>query len=49
MLATDVASCNFVYNGSDLQRNALVQISLVFTRTAESVSLYHEVHVNNTP
>jgi MSHA biogenesis protein MshO len=49
VLATDVASCNFVYNGSDLQRNALVQISLVFTRTAESVSLYHEVHVNNTP
>lgn len=49
VLATDVSSCNFVYNGSDLQRNALVQLALVFTKAAESVSLYHEVHVNNTP
>ena len=50
ILATNVASCNFVYNGSDLQRNALVQLSITFTDSSgESVSLYHEVHVNNTP
>ena len=49
ILATNVASCNFVYNGSDLQRNALVQLSITFTDSGESVSLYHEVHVNNTP
>ena len=49
VLASDVSNCNFVYNGSDLQRNALVQLSMVFTRAGESVSLYHEVHVNNTP
>ena len=51
VLADQVGSCTFVYNGSDLQRNALVQITLRFTDSSsgESVSLYHEVHVDNTP
>jgi MSHA biogenesis protein MshO len=49
VLADKVSSCNFVYNGSDLQRNALVQITLKFTDNSETVSLYHEVHVDNTP
>ncbi len=49
ILASSVGSCNFVYNGSDLQRNALVQLSITFTDSGESVSLYHEVHVDNTP
>ncbi len=50
VLATGVGACNFVYNDSDLQRNALVQLSISLTEgTGESVSLYHEVHVNNTP
>lgn len=49
VLARNVASCNFVYNGSDLQRNALVQMTVKFTDSGETVSLYHEVHVNNTP
>ena len=50
VLADRVASCNFVYNDSDLQRNALVQMTMVLTDSAgESVSLYHEVHVSNTP
>ena len=49
VLADKVSSCNFVYNGSDLQRNALVQITLQFTDNNETVSLYHEVHVDNTP
>lgn len=49
VLATNVAGCNFVYNGSDLQRNGLVQLSVSFTDDAETVSLYHEVNVNNTP
>lgn len=43
------ASCVFVYSGSDLQRNALVQIKLALTSGGETVSLYHEVHVDNTP
>jgi len=42
-------SCTFVYSGSDLQRNALVQIKLQFTDSGETVSLYQEVHVDNTP
>lgn len=48
-LARDVGACNFVYNGSDLQRNALVQLTMQFTSGGESMSLYHEVHVSNTP
>ena len=49
ILATNVGSCNFVYSGSDLQRNALVQLGFTLTDSGESVNLYHEVHVNNTP
>jgi len=50
ILASNVGSCTFVYNGSDLQRNALVQLSITFKDSSgETVSLYHEVHVNNTP
>jgi MSHA biogenesis protein MshO len=49
ILATNVSACTFVYNGSDLQRNALVQMSISITSSNETVSLYHEVHVNNTP
>lgn len=49
ILASRVAACNFVYNGTNLQRNALVQLMMDFTEGGETVSLYHEVHVNNTP
>lgn len=49
VMATHIGSCNFVYNGSDLQRNALVQLNITFTKEGESVSLYHEVHVDNSP
>lgn len=49
ILATNVSNCSFVYNGSDLQRNALVQLTLKFTDGGETVSLYHEVNINNTP
>ena len=50
VLAADVASCSFVYNASDLLRNGLIQMTFVFAdASGESVSLYHEVHVGNTP
>lgn len=49
ILANHVGSCSFIYNGSDLQRNALVHLAITFTSSGESVSLYHEVHVDNTP
>ncbi|PHM19055.1 MAG: general secretion pathway protein GspH [Curvibacter sp. PD_MW3] len=49
MLAKN-ATCTFVYNGSDLQRNGLVQMTLSLTdASGETVSLYHEVHVDNSP
>lgn len=47
IIATE-ATCNFAYSAADI-RNALVQLSLTFTNSGESVSIYHEVHVNNTP
>jgi MSHA biogenesis protein MshO len=49
VLATNVQSCNFVYNGTDLQRNGLVQLSVTFAKDGEAASLYHEVHMDNTP
>lgn len=49
VIATNVFNCNFSYTGSDLQRNALVRMSLQLTDSGETVSLQHEVHVNNTP
>lgn len=42
-------SCNFDYSGSDLQRNALLRMTLQLTDSGETVSLLHEVHVSNTP
>lgn len=47
VIATE-ATCNFAYNAADI-RNALVQLSLTFSNSGESSSIYHEVHVNNTP
>ena len=48
VLAQDVISCTFVYSGSD-PRNALVQMTLKLSNNGETVALYHEAHVNNTP
>lgn len=42
------ATCNFSYDAQDI-RNALVQLQLTFSSAGESVNIYHEVHVNNTP
>jgi len=49
ILASGVSACNFDYSGSDLQRNALISMRIELTNNGESVSLQHEVHVNNTP
>ena len=48
LLARNV-TCNFDYGGSDLQRNALIRMVIQLTDSGETVSLQHEVHVNNTP
>ena len=41
----------FNYAGSDLQRNALVSMSLTMSDSSgtETITLQHEVHVSNTP
>lgn len=49
VLAQHVDSCNFVYNAFELQRNGLVQMTITLTDSGESVRLYHEAHVNNSP
>jgi MSHA biogenesis protein MshO len=49
ILARNVSACNFDYGGSDLQRNALIRMTLQLTDSGETVSLLHEVHVSNTP
>jgi len=45
------ATCTFVYNGSDLQRNGLIQMTLTVSDPAsgEAMRLYHEIHVDNSP
>jgi len=43
------AACTFDYSGSDLQRNALVRMVLQLSDSGETVTLQHEVHVDNTP
>jgi MSHA biogenesis protein MshO len=49
ILATNVDSCNFAHDVSDLQRNAPVQLSVSFTDSGETISPYYEVYVNNWP
>lgn len=48
VLAQDVSSCTFVID-QDQQHNGLVQMTLKISSSGETVSLYHEVHINNTP
>lgn len=50
-LARNVSACNFSYAPDVTQRSGLVSIRLSLTNTVsnETVSLYHEVHVNNVP
>ena len=49
VMANNVSACNFDYSGSDLQRNALISMTLSITDSGETVSLQHEVHVSNAP
>ncbi len=39
----------FIYSGSTLLRNAVIQINFVFERDGESIALNHEAHVVNVP
>ena len=54
MLAQNLSACSFVYTNvananADLRRNGLLQVRLELTKGNETVSLYQEVHVDNTP
>lgn len=48
ILADKISSCGIVYDVAN-QRNGLVAITLGITRGGETISLYHEIHVNNIP
>lgn len=53
ILAENVDSCSLKYeppgSSSGLSMNGILQISLTVTQSGESVKLYHQVHVDNTP
>jgi MSHA biogenesis protein MshO len=44
-----VSACSFSYAPGITERNGLVAIQLSITKNGETVTLYHEVHVNNAP
>jgi MSHA biogenesis protein MshO len=49
VLVGDVTACSFSYLPAVLQRNGLVVLRLTLTRNNESVELFHQVDVLNTP
>lgn len=49
LMARQVEACHFAYSGADALRNALVQLNITMTNQGESVNLYQEIHVSNTP
>jgi MSHA biogenesis protein MshO len=48
LLADKISACSIVYSNVN-QRNGLVTISLTLTSGGDNISLYHEIHVNNSP
>lgn len=48
LLAQNVA-CNFAYEPGVTERSGLVVMRLSINQNSETVSLYHEVHINNVP
>jgi len=49
LIATRVSACAMSYAPGTAQRAGLVSISLAVTDTGETVSLLHQVHVDNVP
>jgi MSHA biogenesis protein MshO len=49
LLATNVSNCNFTYTQGVFERWGVVGLLLELTESNETVSLYHEAHLNNTP
>jgi MSHA biogenesis protein MshO len=48
-LATRLSKCQFAYGPGPLQHNGLVSVILSFTRDGETVTLQHEVNIDNVP
>jgi len=49
VLATNVDSCSFVYNASSSSRNALLTMTLKLAASTESITLLHQIHLDNSP
>lgn len=49
ILADNVSGCSIDYTPGVTERSGLVAISLTLSKDGESVTLYHEVHVDNAP
>lgn len=49
ILATGLNVCNFDFSTNNLPGDGLVKINLSLTQANETVTLYQEVHVNNSP
>ncbi len=49
ILASNVTACSMEYTSGVLQRQGLVSIRLAISRDGETVTLQHQVNVDNTP
>jgi len=49
ILVDTVGSLNFDYSPGTSSTNAILRIALTLTDGGESINLYHEVHIRNTP
>jgi MSHA biogenesis protein MshO len=49
LLAQFVSACSFIYTPGVTATNGLVTLRLALTRHSETVTLHHQVHVDNAP
>jgi MSHA biogenesis protein MshO len=49
LLASGVTGCSFNYAAGTTQRDGLITISLTLANTRDSVTLLHQIHVQNVP
>jgi MSHA biogenesis protein MshO len=49
LLASGVTACSFIYNQGVTNRAGLITMSLTLSQSGESVTLLHQVHVQNVP
>ncbi|MEZ4484263.1 MAG: type II secretion system protein [Syntrophotaleaceae bacterium] len=49
LMASDVSACNFSYQPGTYQRAGLVTLQLQITESGETVTLLHQIHVENAP